>query len=119
MSQTADFLDMVNSFSVPGVQLQRYAPGAYGLDGRYIQGSSTLVPIVASIQQPSPAQLKRMPEGLRVEDTITVYTSATLNLAPKADRIAYKGDVFEVQALLDWVANGNYVAALCTRVVTK
>ena len=110
---------MVTAFSVPGVQLQRYGLSAYGVDGRFVQGSAALTPIVASIQSPTPAQVMRMPEGLRTEDTVVVYTATPLLTGPKADRIVYGGQTYEVRSIFDWAANGDYVEALCVKVVTK
>lgn len=121
MSQTADFSDMISSFSVPGVTRLTYVNGYYGDDGRYIIGNVVSMPIVASMQQPTGAQLQLLPEGQRVEDSIVVYTSSPLNTAntpggEKADRIQYQGFTFEVQSQMDWTANGNFTGAICKRV---
>lgn len=117
----ADFEDMIADFAVDGVQRIRFAQGAYDSHRRYVAGGQTVTDIIASIQAPSPAQLKLLPEGQRVEDSIAIYTSAELLSAttpngPKADRIKYQEKIYEVQKLSNWVANGNFTAAVCTLV---
>ena len=121
MSQTADFSDMISSFSVSGVNRLTYVNGYWGDDGRYIGGNLLALPIVASIQQPTGAQLRLLPEGQRVEDSIVVYTSSPLNTAntpggEKADRVQYQGLTYEVQSQMDWTGNGNYTGAICKRI---
>ncbi len=120
----ADFEGMIADFAVPGVQRIRFAQGAFDdVHGRYIAGGKTATDIVASVQAPTGAIAKLLPEGRRVEDSIAVYTSADLRTdqtpaGPKADRVAYQGKQYEVQKLFDWVANGNFTAAVCTLVGT-
>lgn len=117
----ADFEDMIADFAVDGVQRIRFAQGAYDAHRRYIAGGQTVTDIIASFQPPTPAQMKLLPEGQRIEDVGTVYTSADLRSVttpdgPKADRIRYQEKIYEVQKLSNWVANGNFTAAVCTLV---
>lgn len=120
-----DFSGMIADFAVADeVQLMRFATGAYdGTHFRYTAGSTTTSDIVASVQSPTAAQLMQLPEGQRVEDSITVYTSTLIQTAQtpagaKADRLIYRGKTYEVQKLFDWSPNGNFFAAICTLVAS-
>lgn len=92
------------------------------LNGRVVAGTSTTIPLTASIQPSTPRELLRLPEGLRTKQTITVVALVALRTADEAagtppDVITYEGSSYEVQSVESWSFRGTtYWRALATRI---
>ena len=101
------------------LSVSRAAEGWY-TNGRWNEGSASTVPITGSVQQLTPAEMKRLPEGQRAEATRKLYTTTLLKTADvstgtRADRFTYLGDTWEVFSVGDWDDLGGYYKAIVTR----
>lgn len=102
------------------VTLTRMAAGAVGSDGRYAPGTATAASVKASMQPASDRVLHLLPEGRRQSVTLSAFTEFALRTADHAtglpaDRITYRGEVYEVLAVREWPSAGplpHYESAL-------
>lgn len=86
------------SFRKPYI-LTREIPGYY-LEGEWVPGIASSVPIRASIQPVTGEDQITVPEGRRLVDFIKVYTSTKVFTAAEAtgqtsDKIVWQGDIYE------------------------
>lgn len=68
-------------------------------EGHYASGASSTFPIVADVQPVAGRELKDLPEGMRAEETLVVYTTSelrALSAANEADTIAIDGESYRV-----------------------
>lgn len=94
-----------------------YAAG----DGIARLPAPTTFSIQASIQPVSGRDLLRLPEGLRTQQLVCIYTDTALQtaLAPsgnQADVVAYKGQDFECQTILDWSDSGDFFKVIAQKI---
>ncbi len=94
------------------VPVARTAAGTITL-GRVTAGASSALSISASVQPATPEDMKRLPEGQRIDETIKLYTTTELKTVDvdaqtAADRITYDGQVYEVQQVTPWSEVGGY-----------
>lgn len=84
-----------------GVTIIRRQPGTY-VKGSYVPSGSvaTNMSILASVQPLNGEELKTLPEGRRLSDSVKVYTDAelivldeTTNTEP--DRMTWRGHIYE------------------------
>jgi galactose-6-phosphate isomerase len=72
---------------------------------------------VGSIQPATPQALRRLPEGTRVEGSISVYTSLRLMMQTETqqpDEISWGGRSYQVADVRDWTHfGGGFVNATC------
>lgn len=86
------------SFRKPQTIL-RTLPGQY-VDGKWIEGAQTTVPILASVQPVTAEDQVVMPAGKRLSDYVKLYTSTELiplseNAQQQPDRLVWRGRMYE------------------------
>jgi hypothetical protein len=90
----------MSSFRKP-YTVTRTAPGAY-VNGVWVNGTSSTVPIMATIQPANDQDLINLPAGTRSSDVVKIYTFTELftvednggNQQP--DRITWMGSEYEI-----------------------
>lgn len=90
-------------FRMP-VSMQRKAPGSY-VNGVWVEGALTTIPITASIQPTTGEELLSLPEGRRDRKTYALFTSTKLNVARPGinpDLVTIFGEVYEVIKVDIW-----------------
>lgn len=108
-----DFQTLVNSFATGNYTVTRTARGSNTYGGIYQPGAVTTISVQASVSQAKGADLKKLPEGRRTNNTICIFTTSLLQLGGQlgpvdssgsfeADRIAYNGSVYELAHLETW-----------------
>ena len=97
----------------------RRAMGSY-VDGRYVPGTASVLSIKALIQPAGHLEVMRLPEGERDRKTIAIYTRTPLVHAvangPPSDRIAWRGDIFEISSIDEWNEYAGFTYALATKI---
>lgn len=88
------------------VNVRRAPAGSY-VDGKWVQGSSTIVPIKAAIQPITGENLQRIAEGRNIKYAISIYTNDTLKGADissktQPDIIEWDSKLFEVDKVGNW-----------------
>lgn len=98
-------------------------PPGYWSGGIYMLTDPVSVMVGTCSVQPGVERGVRLPEGVRTEDTITVYSSLELKSADDpegymADRLVHRGRTFEVFELRNWTSGGQglFFKAFCARV---
>lgn len=88
--------------------ITRHAAGSYA-SGRWVAGGTTLLTIMASVQQdrPRPDELLHLPEGYRAREAVRIYTETELRTANEAngtlaDFLTHKGESWEVVKVEAW-----------------
>lgn len=114
-----DMGDTIASFA-ESVGVLRYPPVVM-VEGRAVSNKPATVTMSASVQPATPRDVQRLPENLREQETIAVFTTYDLRGASvegryQGDRVKWEGRDYEVKSVQRWRAAGNYVKALCTRV---
>ena len=76
--------------------------------------------IRGSIQPVTGAELKNLPEGMRAEAVVKVYTPTQLFTVRQSDtkipdRFDYRGDQYQVEKVEDWHDLGNYYKVIAVR----
>lgn len=77
------------------VNITRNTPGSY-VNGVYVSGSQSTITIDATIQPLSGFDAKNAPEGVRIEDTVKVYTDTELQ---QLDELVWQGNTYEWQGV--------------------
>lgn len=93
-------------FRIP-VSLYRKSGGAY-VNGIWVEGSETLIPITASIQPTTGEDLLSLPEGRRNKKTYSLFTSTDVNLivsGKNPDQVVIFGERYEVVRVEPWQNN--------------
>jgi len=96
-------------FRVP-LNLYRKSAGAY-INGIWVEGSETLIPITASIQPTSGEEMLSLPEGRRNRKTYSLFTSTQIEVIHGAndsinpDQILIFGERYEVTKVEVWQNN--------------
>ena len=96
------------------LDVQRETGGRYD-NGVWIAGSTVSIKVLCSVQQPTPSELKMLPEGERRTDVLKFFTKKILfrmderdeNDQPTggADFITYKGLRYKIVKIENW---GDY-----------
>lgn len=76
--------------------------------GQPTLGASSTLSILAVIEPPSGTDLRRMPEGLRTEETRIVWTTTELQTLPVPDTLAAEGLTWQVETVEPWDTLGSY-----------
>lgn len=104
----------------PPVTLVRIRASAPAIErGRVVPDADAEADFVANVQPTSGRDLQRLPEGARSSETITVWSKTELRTATSnapADRVRYRGRIYEAQSLEDWSQLGGYFKAICAAV---
>lgn len=113
---------VVANFATETVMLERpSAPDDYDERGRLVPAAPAApVPLQASVQPATGRQVMRLPEGLRSDETIALWTSTRLRGAleedtSRGDRLTWQGRVYEVQIVKAWGFAG-FFEIVATRV---
>ncbi len=117
LATTIGRLSVIN----PVTLLTPKAPGAYGLDGRWVDTAYDSELLVgASIQRASGKDLQLLPQGLWTEEVFKIFSPVFLQPTqkdgPRGNRLQYQGDTFEVHSCSDRSDNGLFYMALATKV---
>ena len=85
--------------------------GGY-VDGVYQENVSATFKTIASMQQPTPAQLERLPLGERDKNIFSFISKKPIfsvkdRQGLPADKIIFKGKTYEVIASSDWSSYGH------------
>lgn len=78
--------------------------------GKLNSASTSSLTIVASIQPTSGRELQDMPEGMRTDELVTIYTSTALQTktsTAEPDKVAIGSDSYEVVRVQPWIAFGE------------
>lgn len=92
------------------IYLHPKTTGALGSNGIYAADSyGTAEEIKANVQPTDGASLRRLPEGLRSSDTLTVWCGASLN---DKDILGIREGYWQVEGAAEWYQNGLYYKAI-------
>lgn len=99
----------------------RYASGTY-VNGHYTgpAGSPATLSMTGSVLNPTGAERKLLPDGVRVEDVIVLYTDQQLkvmdpSLASSGDKVSYKGNTYRVFSVAPWDEHGGFWKSMAVR----
>lgn len=121
----ADMSDCILQCRIPiDLIRRRSAPVTMGRVG---ETTEEVICPIASVQMSTGDDLLMLPEGMRTEEAITVYTIDKLypGNAPDPndpqqtiypDRICYSGETYEVKNVENWKAQGNYYKSIAVKV---
>lgn len=96
-------------FRIP-LNLYRKNAGAY-VNGQWIEGGETVIPITASVQPTTGEEMLSIPEGRRNRKAYALFTSTKievihgLNNSTNPDQIEIFGERFEVVRVEPWQNN--------------
>lgn len=96
-------------FMIP-LNIYRKSPGSF-VQGRWVEGIETLIPITASIQPTTGEEMLSLPEGRRNRKTYSLFTSTPievingLNNSSNPDQIDIFGERYEVVRVEVWQNN--------------
>lgn len=90
-------------------------------DGIARAPTATTFPIRASIQPVSGRDLLRLPEAMRTEQLISIWTATPLQTASAPsgnypDVVTYMGLSFECQTVLDWSESGDFFKVIAQKI---
>lgn len=105
-------LDTILALSSGTYDVTRYEPSSYDDNGRLVEGASSTLQVVASVQPISGRELLRLDEGLRTKEPLAIWSTTALRTADaqagtRADRLTVGGLTYEVQLVEDWSASGG------------
>jgi hypothetical protein len=96
-------------FRVP-LNIYRKSAGSY-VNGLWVEGSETTIPITASIQPASGEEMLSLPEGRRNRKTYCLFTSTKIELirgsgnSTNPDQIQIYGERYEIIKVEPWQNN--------------
>lgn len=105
--------EAIDSDTAESVQIIRESSGGY-VDGIWEDGSEQYIKALASVQAPTPAQLRTLTEAERTADVKMficnkrLYTKTRKGLS--ADKILWKGYRYKLIDNADWSSYGHNVA---------
>lgn len=110
--------EIIADYQVPFV-VNRRALGTL-INGRYSKAPITPIDMVGAIVPARGEDLLRLPEGLRTEAVIRIFTQDLLRTAQEpsgfeADEIFYRGVFWEVQKTDNWQDQGAFWDSLATK----
>lgn len=97
----------MNEFKVfrTSLQIKRKTTGMY-VNGHWQEGAETSFTIYGDVQPTNPNDMDQLPEGRRINDTVTVYTDTLLNsidgTGQNPDIVIYEGNRYEVLKSYHW-----------------
>jgi hypothetical protein len=115
-----DLSEVIDEFTV-NVPVTRFAPTAT-VKGRLQEPTpETTFRMAACIQPMTEKELQILPEGLRNQDAVKIYTTTKLRVVDQAqslipDRFDYEGATYQVALVDSWHDLGNFYRAVATRV---
>jgi len=115
-----DLAFAIPSISTESISVTRYV-GSYDSSGVWSQSTSTTITGRASIQPLNGIEVQRLPENMRYESSVRVWFDKELQPATEGglpgDRFTWNGDVYQIQAKVDWSGTGNYFEYLARKIV--
>jgi hypothetical protein len=111
--------ELVASFQTPGTVLMRRAGGMF-IQGQW-RGDEIAETDLIAVVQPLDHRTKIAMELQTTDAAITIYTSVPLYTndtsdKTSADRIRWRGDIYEVQSVEDWQLQGGYFKSVARKV---
>lgn len=102
------------------ISVTRRAAGAYGTDGVFVPGASSVLPMTAHVQPAPSKDVQQLPENERSKEAIAVYTrdalvASDVASAVPSDEVSWAGRSYKVVRVDDWTAQARYARAICTR----
>ena len=90
-------------------------------DGRYVFGTTSTLTFVGSIQPTQGRDLLLLPEGLRTQQIVAVYTGTRMQTANapngvSGDVVQYGSDTYEIVTAQDWSESGKFYKYLAMKV---
>jgi hypothetical protein len=91
------------------------------IKGRVSEATTeTRFDIEVSIQPTGSKDLQLLPEGMRNQDTVKIFTETELFSVRRSesktpDRILYRGVIYQVELVDDWHELGNYFRVIAVR----
>jgi len=103
------------------VNITRVGIGSY-VDGEWVDGPPTVIPIKAVVQNAQPDDLILLPEGTRSTEAVKIHTTTKINTISevgetKADTFTYDGDTYKIYDVFKRRI-GNYFKAVAIRIAT-
>lgn len=92
------------------VSLTRTLPGAYNADGDYIPGAPASSNILAVVQPVSGSMLRDIPEGLRSEARVALWSRSQLLLD---DQVVLPDGKYRIVFVWNRSVDGAFYRALC------
>lgn len=101
------------------LEIIRKGTGSY-VDGKWVDGADTPVPIQAVIQNANPDDLILLPEGTRTTEAVKIHTTAEVKTVSEAgetdaDQFLYNGHRYRIYDVFDRRI-GNYFKAVAIRI---
>jgi hypothetical protein len=93
-------------FRMP-LNLRRKVPGTY-VNGLWVEGSFTTIPITASVQPTTGEEMLSIPEGRRDRKTYSLFTSTEIEVihtGANCDQITIFGELYDVVRVEVWQNN--------------
>lgn len=103
------------------VDIKRFGAGSY-VEGEWVNGSQTTIPIKAVVQNAQADDLILLPEGTRSTEAIKIHTTTKVNTVSEvgetnADTFFYDGDTYKIYDVFNRKI-GNYFKAVAIRIKT-
>lgn len=119
MSSVIDLSDVVLDLASGSYTVTRTTPGGYGTDGRFVPGTPSTLTIQASVQPARGQDLLLLPEGMRTEETLKVYSPTRLftqGAGQDPDVITVAGITYKVMTAEQWGPDGAYWKILASKI---
>jgi hypothetical protein len=89
----------------------RQEPGEY-VQGRYKKTAARRFEARGSIQPAAPEEIALLPEGVRADGAVTIWTECELLIGSSRERlpdhVLFQGTEYEVRAEADWLHHGAF-----------
>lgn len=106
--------EIIADFAVP-LELHRRGNGTM-VNGRYFKGAITVTPLDAAVVPAVGETLQRLPEGLRTERVIQLFSETALRTVKvagnDADEVLYSGKLYQIHHVSDWNDQGGFYDCL-------
>lgn len=116
-----DFTSTINALGGP----EEFTVSRSRKDGQYVKGRYQKLPpetfcAEGAIQPADADSIRMLPEGVRADTAVNVWTTCELRTArppnQDADILLIRGEEYEVHMVKDWDFAGGYHKATCVRV---
>lgn len=114
-----DLSGVIDSFLTGTYTVTRQSASAYGSDGRLDAPTTSTLSVDACVQPVGGRDLQRLPEGLRTEELLAMYTATELKTQGSGqdpDLVTIDGASWEVQRVERWLELGNYWKCILLKV---
>lgn len=114
-----DFADVVAAFDPEDIVIKRYGAATHA-NGYATRPAPSDIDAKAVIWPTTGAELRLLPEGMRVQEARTLVTTTPLKYALEsnaahADRFDYDGATWEIQTVAAWAVKAGYYLGIATR----